>query len=421
MDISTQTVIEKVLARESLYWENPSACSLANRGILNDKRTGLKEIIDASNRLERFKPFIKAVFPETNDGTIESPLKPAPFFSEKVLKINNSFYIKCDNLLQAAGSVKARGGIYEILKHAEDLALENNLITTDSDYSIFAENPMKEFFSKYHVVVGSTGNLGMSIGIISAKLGFKVSVHMSNDAKEWKKNKLRKLGVNVVEHKGSYADAVEQGRISSLEDPYSYFVDDENSMQLFLGYSTAALRLEKQLNEAGIKVDRENPLYVYLPCGVGGAPGGICFGLKHVFGENVKCYFAEPVNAPSVLLGFLEGKKINFRDYGFIMKTDADGLAVDSPSELVLETCRDLTDGFYTVSDKQMYANLYQLKEYEYEKIEVSAAASLSGPKITGKGKLKGTHIAWLTGGIFIPDDEYNVMFEKGRIAAGGI
>ncbi len=389
------------------------------------------ELEEASQRLYRFKDFFKVAFPETvpMDGLIESPLVKVERLQSELLKqypeLPSSLWIKCDSDLPISGSIKARGGIYEVLVHAEKLALEAKLLTIDDNYSIFSSNKFKQFFSEYTIAVGSTGNLGLSIGIISAVLGFTVNVHMSSDAKQWKKDMLRNYGANVFEYKEDYSAAVEAGRKLSDEDPKSYFVDDEHSKHLFLGYTVAAKRLESQLKEVGVNINEEHPLYVYLPCGVGGGPGGVAYGLKSVFGNLVHCYFAEPTHSPCMLLGIgtQTHEAHSVQEIGIDNKTLADGLAVGRASGMVSRLMTPLLDGLYTVDDRQLLEWLKEVYRTEKIKLEPSALAGLGGPlmlcnTLVGQAHLKqegqtqvfknGTHILWATGGQMVPQEDFN-------------
>lgn len=338
------------------------------------------------------------------------------------LEIPGRLLLKQDSHLAIAGSVKARGGIYEVLKHTEELALEHGLLKLTDDYAKLASPENRAFFSRYTVQVGSTGNLGMSIGITSAHIGYRVIVHMSVDAKQWKKDLLRSHGVQVVEYASDYGEAVKQGRALSDADPMSYFVDDENSRNLFLGYAVAALRLQKQLEAQSVTVDAAHPLLVTIPCGVGGAPGGVAFGLKQVFGDAVHCFFAEPVQAPCMLAGMATGlhNAVSVQDLGLTGLTEADGLAVGRPSGFVGKVMEPLLSGEVTVQDRELYPYMRELLATENIFLEPSACAAFQGvigllSTPEGKDYLRAhqlteklhqcCHIAWATGGALVPED----------------
>lgn len=376
----------------------------------------LSDIADAEERLLRFAPLIKRAFPETekSGGIIESPLVKVERLGA-LLEADN-VYMKLDSSLPISGSIKARGGIYEVLKHTEDIAFREGLITKNGDYSELLSEKSKRIISKYSIAVGSTGNLGLSIGIMAAKLGFNVIVHMSSDAREWKKEKLRSCGCTVREYESDYSVAVSEGRRQAEKDPLCYFIDDENSKTLFLGYAVAGLRLKKQLENLGIAVDSSHPLYVYLPCGVGGGPGGVAFGIMHSFSDNAHCFFAEPTHAPCMTLGMCTGKQseICVADIGLDGKTAADGLAVGRASGFVGNIMKRLIDGCFTVSDERMYYYLAKTYELEGIKLEPSALAGCLGVSLMRNVK-NAAHIIWATGGSMVPDDIMEEYIEHGR------
>jgi D-serine dehydratase len=436
--IKEMPIIADMIAYKSVFWLNDS---LKDKEEATYKNLELSwtDVLEAEERWIRFASLIARLFPETGSqkGIIESALQELPIMKKEITHIYNAevqgrLFLKCDNALPVAGSIKARGGIYEVLKHAEKLAMSHDILKEGQDYSILAQKESREFFSAYSLAVGSTGNLGLSIGIMGAALGFKVTVHMSADAKQWKKDLLRSKGVTVVEYESDYSKAVEEGRRLALQDPMCHFVDDEHSKDLFLGYSAAAIRLKHQLEEKNIKVDNQNPLFVYLPCGVGGAPGGICFGLKQLFRDNVHCFFVEPTHSPCMLLGLAtkQNDKVSVQDFGIDNITEGDGLAVGRASGFVGKVMENLLSGVFTIEDDELYRLLALLKDSEGIEIEPSAAASLMGPIALMREKAgrdyalnngseqymnNATHIAWATGGSFVPDEMKRDFYEKGK------
>jgi D-serine dehydratase len=196
----------------------------------------------------------------------------------------------------------------------------------------------------------------------------------------------------------------------------------------------AALRLKAQLDVQGIPVDEQHPLFVYLPCGVGGGPGGITFGLRHLFGDNVHCFFAEPTASPCMLvrLASLDGRPLSVRDVGLDNVTDADGLAVGQASEFVAAIMKPLVSGIFTVSDEDLFEDLFLLDKSEGLRVEPSAAAGFRGPlrllkteagqRYLAEHRLGGimqnaTHILWSTGGSLVPEPEHHRFRERGRAA----
>lgn len=395
--------------------------------------------VDAAEaRLRRFAPLLQRLFPELAEagGIVESPLLALdPALVGPQAAQAGRFWVKADHQLAVAGSIKARGGFHEVLEFAEQVALRHGLLSPGQGHETLASDAARACFARHEVAVGSTGNLGMGIGIMAAALGFRATVHMSCEAKAWKKQRLRSHGVTVHEYPGDYGEAVAQGRQQALRDPLCHFVDDEHSASLFCGYAVAARRLRAQLAVQGIEVDAQHPLFVYLPCGVGGAPGGVSYGLKQAFGAHVHCFFVEPADSSCFLVRMQHPDRpgISIYEAGQHNRTLADGLAVPCASELVYPLMRSRLSGIVVADDDSLCADAWRLKAQAGLKVEASAAAALSGPRAllsteAGRRYLQSlgsafvaqqaSHIVWTTGGALMPEDEHAELLRRGEAIA---
>lgn len=422
-----------VLAARPTLWVNP----LYRAGAIGDEMLPIRpeQVDEAQANWRRLAPLLETCFPElkASGGAIRSDLVELKELRQALGYGAPEFgqvFVKADNALPVAGSIKARGGVYEVFVFAEQLARKEGLLDNGDDIRRLAEADAKTFFSRYTIAVGSTGNLGLSVGIAARALGFNATVHMSSDAKAWKVDRLTRLGVQVVKHEADYTVAVENARLAAESDPTIYFVDDEQSQHLFLGYSVAALELADQLNARNILVDAKHPLFLYLPCGIGGAPGGATYGAKKVFGDHVHCFFVEPVQSPCALVHLMSGSQelVSVYDVGLTNKTEADGMAVARMSAFVATVMRHMLAGVFTVADDDLFRWLLLAHETQGIRLEPSATAGLAGPEFLvrhAQGRAfceyqqiqnvlpQATHVVWTTGGSFVPQEQFEAFLKQ--------
>lgn len=411
------------------------------------------DIQEARELLDRAKPLFKKLWPDDKtlndwEGLIESPLTPAQAL-RKEMGGTGTWLLKRDDALPVAGSIKGRGAFFAVLEHAEKLAIDKGLITKGENLSSLCSAEARAIFSEYKVAVGSTGNLGMGIALLAAALGFDAKVYLSEEAADWKKKRLIDNDCTIFEHDGNFKEALQKGRddcaaANKAKPASAYFVDDEDSKALSVGPTVAGLRMKEQLEQQGIKIDANHPLFVYIPTGVGGGPSGVLRGLVDAFQDeglhqHIHGILVQPKQCASVLARMSIPEKYNNQPVdvyhlGLNNKSPrGDGMAVPQASELAFENLQVNAAGAMTVSDEDMLKNTARLHKTEGITIETTAAASINGPKwcasAAGREYIKknrmeeampnAVHVMWFTGGGKVPSDTKAAILRDAYQAIG--
>lgn len=401
MKIDQRTLLANLEQRTPGVRLNASYTGVNKGGTLS-----AEQLAEASAFWRHCQPLLSALF---NVSHFASPLLPIEHYRRWHVPhvAKGRLWLKADHLLPITGSVKARGAIYELFQYAQQLATASSIEASENLQGLLSPEA-KSLFSAHEIIVGSTGNLGLAVGKIARALGFAVSVHMSVDAKQWKKKLLRELGARVIEHQGDYSQAVSEARELSEAKANAYFVDDESSQRLMLGYAMAGFELQQQLTELGM-LDSDLQVKVLLPCGVGGAPVGISLGLNAAMGMQVWPFLVEPVDAPCYGLALATGEILPVQSIGLSGQTAADGLAVGQSSPLALSVGASIVYGTGTVTDQAMLDAVRKLYQTEQLKIEPSAAAGLAALEwpvaAVADNEL---YIVWSTGGGLLPEVEFS-------------
>ncbi len=118
-------ILKELANKHTVLWENTNWQKETTTNLFS-----MQEVDEAEETLTRFSSYLKVAFPELleSQGFIESTIQDIPLIKKALerkfdVSIPGQFILKCDHALPISGSIKARGGIFEVLRHAERLAI----------------------------------------------------------------------------------------------------------------------------------------------------------------------------------------------------------------------------------------------------------------------------------------------------------
>ncbi len=268
--------------------------------------------MDSIETFKRARETIQEVILKTN-------LVYSNYFSRMT---GNNIYLKPENM-QITGAYKIRGAYYKISMLSEE-EKKNGLITA------------------------SAGNHAQGVAFAAQKAGVEATIVMPTTTPLVKVNNTKSYGAKVILY-GNLFDEAREYAESLSEKKNLTFVHPFNDLQIATGQGTIAYEILKDLPDVDI---------ILVPIGGGGLAAGIAT-LTKMLNPNVRVVGVEPKGAAAMKASIDKGEICSLEK----VETIADGVAVQTPGNLVFPYIQKYIDDIIVIDDYELIDTFLDVME----------------------------------------------------------
>lgn len=236
------------------------------------------------------------------------------------------------------------------------------------------------------VITASSGNHGLAVAYVSAKLGIKATIVLPENVIPAKLNMIRSLGARTV-LQGRQQDERQMKALEIQEKEGQTFIQPFNDLDIIAGQGTCGIEIIEDVPEV------EN---LFVPIGGGGLISGVASAVKlNGRSRHVRVIGVQPEGSPSMRQSWISGELESIEQ----SKTIADGLSVRKPGSITFAHVKKFVDDIILVSDEEILKATERLIKEEHVLAEPSGAASFAGLEKFRSEKEIGTSVAIVSGG----------------------
>jgi threonine dehydratase len=230
------------------------------------------------------------------------------------------------------------------------------------------------------VVAGSSGNHGIAVAMLGARLGVRVTIVMAAGSNDRKAHAIRSLGARVVRVDGGVAER--DRRASDISAATGAVLVPSSDHELVVaGAGTVGLEVFEDVPDVST---------VFVPTGGGGLLAGVCLAAS-ALSRPVRIVGVEPMSARRYAVSVARGAATELPP----SMTIADGLRGQRPGAVPWPIIRDRVDDLIGVTDDAVTRALEILRRADVG-AEPSGAVALAGALRRG---FTGRAVAIVSGG----------------------